>query len=141
MAFPAFLDTCVLFSSTLTDTLLRIAEGDAFRPQWSAGVLAELRVVLEREAGLPPERADRRIVHMQSAFLAAEVTGYETLIDAMTCDRKDRHGLTAAVASGSEVLVTFNVNDVPPDSWRLMTSVWSARTRSSSTSSTCTRRQ
>jgi len=113
MAFPAFLDACVLFSSTLTDTLLRIAEGEAFRPQWSAGVLAEHRLVLEREAGLPLERADRRIAHMQAAFPTAEVTGYEALIDAMTCDPKDRHVLAAAVAGGSEVLVTFNINDFP----------------------------
>ena len=56
MAFPAFLDTCTLFSATLTDTLLRIAEEGAFNPQWSAGVLAELQTVLEREAGLTPER-------------------------------------------------------------------------------------
>ena len=43
--FPAFLDTCVLYSSTLRDTLLRIAEADAFRPLWSADVLAELKSV------------------------------------------------------------------------------------------------
>jgi hypothetical protein len=39
VAFPAFLDTCVLFSPTLTDTLLRIAEEGAFRPRWSSEVL------------------------------------------------------------------------------------------------------
>lgn len=32
MAFPALLDTCVLFSPTLTDTLLRVAEEGAFSP-------------------------------------------------------------------------------------------------------------
>lgn len=57
--FPAFLDTCVLYSATLRDTLLRIAEERAFRPQWSADVLAELRSVLIREAGLDAVRAER----------------------------------------------------------------------------------
>lgn len=116
MAFPAFLDTCVLFSATLTDTLLRIAEEDAFRPQWSASVLAELQTVLEREAGLDRQRAARRISRMQAAFPAAEVTGYQSLTDAMTCDPKDRHVLAAAVAGGSQVLVTFNIGDFPDDS-------------------------
>ena len=113
MAFPAFLDTCVLFSATLTDTLLRIAEEDAFRPLWSAGVLTELQAVLEREVGLESERAARRISHMQAAFPTAEVIDYELLIEAMTCDPKDRHVLAAAVAGGAEVLVTFNLKDFP----------------------------
>lgn len=113
MAFPAFLDTCVLFSSTLTDTVLRIAEEDAFGPQWSAGVLTELQTVLVREAGVEPERAARRIAHMRAAFPGAEVHGYESLIASMTCDSKDRHVLAAAVAGGAEVLVTFNVKDFP----------------------------
>lgn len=115
MAFPAFLDTCALFSATLTDTLLRIAEQGAFRPQWSTGVLSELQTVLEREAGLAPERASRRISQMRAAFPTAEVTDYESLVDAMTCDSKDRHVLAAAVAGGSEVLVTFNLKDFPDD--------------------------
>jgi hypothetical protein len=32
----------VLYSSTLRNTLLRIADADAFRPLWSADALAEL---------------------------------------------------------------------------------------------------
>jgi predicted nucleic acid-binding protein len=116
VAFPAFLDTCVLFSSTLTDTLLRIAEEDAFGPHWSAGVLTELHTVLEREVGLEPARATRRISQMQAAFPTAEVSGYESLTEAMTCDPKDRHVLAAAVAGGSAVLVTFNLGDFPEDS-------------------------
>ena len=32
MAFPAFLDTCTLFGAYLCDTLLRLAEAEAFRP-------------------------------------------------------------------------------------------------------------
>ncbi|HEY1133265.1 MAG TPA: hypothetical protein VGE77_01695 [Nocardioides sp.] len=42
MAFPAFLDTCVLFGQTLNDVLLRIADEDAFSPMWSAEVLGEI---------------------------------------------------------------------------------------------------
>ncbi|MGB7961567.1 MAG: PIN domain-containing protein [Propionicimonas sp.] len=106
--FPAFLDTCVLYSATLRDTVLRIAEERAFRPQWSADVLAELRAALVREAGLEPVRAERVVSQMQRAFPDAEVTDYATLVTAMTCHPKDRHVLAAAVAGGSQVVVTFN---------------------------------
>jgi hypothetical protein len=42
VAFPAFLDTCVLYPAYLCDTLLRLAEAAAYRPLWSDDVLAEL---------------------------------------------------------------------------------------------------
>jgi hypothetical protein len=44
------------------------------------------------------------------------VTGYESLIDGMTNDGKDRHVLAAAVRANAEVLVTFNVRDFPEPS-------------------------
>lgn len=50
---------------------------------------------------------------MRRAFLDAEVHGYDTLIEEMTCDAKDRHVLAAAVRSHAEVLVTFNLTDFP----------------------------
>jgi predicted nucleic acid-binding protein len=53
---------------------------------------------------------------MQSAFPDAEVTGYDGLIDQMTCDPKDRHVLAAAVRSNAEVIVTFNLQDFPLES-------------------------
>jgi hypothetical protein len=48
VAFPAFLDTCVLFPACLCDTMLRLAEASACRPLWSADVFAELRRNLMR---------------------------------------------------------------------------------------------
>lgn len=111
--FPAFLDTCALYSSTLRDTLLRIAEAGAFRPLWSANVLAELKSVLEREAHLDPAKASRLVYQMQQAFPTAEVVDYRGLVDAMTCHPKDRHVLAAAVAGGAQVVVTFNLKDFP----------------------------
>lgn len=110
--FPAFLDTCSLFGAYLCDTLLRLAEAGAYRPLWSAGVLGELeRSLLER--GLPEQAVTHRIGEMRRTFPDAEVTGYDTLVEAMTCDPKDRHVLAAAVRSDAEVLVTFNVSDFP----------------------------
>lgn len=113
MAFTAFLDTNALYGEYLCDTLLRLAEAGAYRPQWSAGVLEELERNLVEKAGLATESARRRISAMQRAFPDAEVQGYETLIESMTCDAKDRHVLAAAVRGQSEVLVTFNGDDFP----------------------------
>jgi predicted nucleic acid-binding protein len=96
VAFPAFLDTCVLYPAYLCDTLLRLAEVSAYRPLWSTQVLDELRRNLV-ERGLPPDRVDRRITQMTRSFPDAMVTGYESLIDGMSNDPKDRHVLAAAV--------------------------------------------
>ncbi len=112
MSFPAFFDTCVLYPAYLCDTLLRLAEAAAYRPLWSADVLAELRRnLIERD--IPPERVDRRLANMTRSCPDALVVGYESLIDAMTNDAKDRHVLAAAVRANAEVLVTFNVRDFP----------------------------
>jgi predicted nucleic acid-binding protein len=112
VAFPAFLDTCVLYPAYLCDTLLRLAEAEAYRPLWSADVLAELRRNLI-ERGLGPDRVDRRIAQMTRSFPDAAVTGYESLIGGMTNDPKDRHVLAAAVRANAEVVVTFNLADFP----------------------------
>lgn len=112
MAFPAFLDTCVLYPAYLCDTLLRLAESESYRPLWSADVLTELRTNLI-EQGLDADNVHYRIGEMRRAFPDAEVAGYESLIDVMTNDDKDRHVLAAAVRANAEVVVTFNVADFP----------------------------
>ncbi|MPZ65680.1 MAG: PIN domain-containing protein [Pseudonocardiaceae bacterium] len=110
MAFPAFLDTCVLFPAYLTDTALRLAAARTYRPLWSAGVFEELRRNLI-EVGIEVAAVDRRIGRMREAFPDAEVSGYEALVPAMTNDPKDRHVLAAAVRARAEVIVTFNLKD------------------------------
>ena len=112
VAFPALLDTCVLYPAYLCDTLLRLAEAEAYRPLWSADILTELRRNVV-EAGIPADRVDRRIANMCRSFPDATVAGYESLIDGMTNDPKDRHVLAAAVRANAEVIVTFNLRDFP----------------------------
>lgn len=51
MAFPA-LHTCVLYPAYLCDTLLRLAEAEAYRPLWSEGIMTELHRNLLRR-GIP----------------------------------------------------------------------------------------
>jgi predicted nucleic acid-binding protein len=114
--FPAFLDTCSIFPAYLCDTLLRLAEAGTYRPLWSAGVLEELERNLVEERGLSSEAVAYRVGEMRRSFPDAEVSGYDMLIEAMTCDRKDRHVLAAAVRGDAEVLVTFNTSDFPTES-------------------------
>lgn len=84
MAFPAFLDTCVLFPQYLNDTLLTQADTGTFRPLWSRDVLAELGRALDRETEMTPRQIEHRLDRMRRAFPDAEVDGYEHLVDGMT---------------------------------------------------------
>lgn len=116
MSFPVFFDTCVLYGATLNDTILRLAEARAFRPLWSQDVLEELHRNLAVIETVGPQGASHRLAAMRAAFPEAIISDYEQLIPSMTCDPKDRHVLAAAVRSGCEVLVTFNLRDFPADS-------------------------
>jgi predicted nucleic acid-binding protein len=111
VAFPAFLDTCVLFPQYLNDTLLTQAAAGTFRPLWSKGVLDELGRVLHDKTEMTPEQVAHRLNRMRRAFPDAEVQGYEHLIEGMSNDLKDRHVLAAAVRGNAEVLVTANLGD------------------------------
>lgn len=113
--FPVFLDTCVLYGAYLADTMLCLAETGTYRPLWSADVLEELeRNLLKRD--LPARAVAHRVREMRRAFPDAEVSGYEPLIDTMTCDPKDRHVLAAAVSGDAKTLLTFNIKDFPESS-------------------------
>lgn len=115
MHFPVFLDTCVLYPIVLTDTLLRVAEQQVFRPYWSGDVMDELQRNLGHNPHVGRQAARRRINAMNRAFPDATVTGYEALIEGMECDEKDRHVMAAAVHSECQVVVTYNLKDFPAE--------------------------
>ena len=114
MAFPAFLDACVLLPMSLTDTMLRLAQAKTYRPLWSAQVLDEVERNLPKVSGaVTPDKARHRIDAMRGAFPDAMITGYEELVHTMTNHEKDRHVLAAAVRGSAEVIVTANTKDFP----------------------------
>jgi len=116
VAFSAVLDTNVLYPFSLRDTLLRLAELELYAPLWSNRILEEMtrNLVAHR---LTEAQAARIEAAMREAFEEAEVDAAEIarLEPAMTNDEKDRHVLAAAVAADSEVIVTFDLNDFPPE--------------------------
>lgn len=116
MAFPAILDACVLVPYDIADLLLRLAHEKTYRPLWSSDILKETERTLVTKLGMPPEKVHRRLQRMRQHFLDAEVEGYEDLIEAMTCDEKDRHVLATAVRANASVIVTANVKDFPASS-------------------------
>lgn len=116
MAFSAVLDANVLYPFSLRDSLLRLAELELYTPLWSARILEEMtRNLVEKR--ITEEQAARIEQAMRQAFEEAEVdpAEIERLEPAMTNDPKDRHVLAAAVAADSELIVTFDLDDFPPE--------------------------
>jgi predicted nucleic acid-binding protein len=116
VAFRVLLDACVLVPYDLSNVLLNLAEQELFHPLWSEEILEETERALVEKLGLTSERAHRRIGRMKEAFPEAMVENYQGLTRAMTCHRKDRHVLAAAVKGGAQVIVTANLKDFPDDS-------------------------
>lgn len=116
MPFSAVLDANVLYPFSLRDTLLRLAELELYTPLWSNRVLDEMTRNLS-EHRLTDAQAASIEQAMRTAFEEAEVEAseIERLEPAMTNDPKDRHVLAAAVAADSELIVTFNLDDFPPE--------------------------
>jgi predicted nucleic acid-binding protein len=121
--FSALLDTCVLVPSRARDVLLEIASTSVCRPLWSTEILAELdrtlRLLLAKR-GASPEETDayltRLFRQMETAFPDALVTGWEPLVATVQLpDPDDRHVVAAAWAGRSDVIVTENLADFPPD--------------------------
>ncbi|PSR31228.1 MAG: PIN domain-containing protein [Sulfobacillus benefaciens] len=123
MAFVAFLDACVLFPPNLRDVILTVAETGICQIRWSPDVLDEMQRNVVKRATVEDSAAAesgaqylRRV--MEDAFPEAMVERalYEHFIVMMPNDKKDRHVLAAAIASGADVLVTANLKDfaVPP---------------------------
>ncbi len=109
----AVLDACALVPIRLATTLLWFAEAGLFRPLWSNQILDEVERSLPK-LGVDPDRARRRVEKMRDAFgVEALVDGFQTLIDEMACDPKDRHVLAVAVHEQADAVVTFNLKDFP----------------------------
>ena len=115
--FTALYDACVLYPAPLRDFLMRLALTDLYRARWTDRIHDEwIEALLDRRPDLDQECLERTRTLMNSNVRDCLVTGYESLIDALTLpDPDDRHVLAAAIRTRAHVIVTFNLDDFPED--------------------------
>ena len=111
----AVLDANVLFSASLRDFLLWLADSEAFFPYWTEKIQNEwVHRLLEKQSHLKPEKLERTCRIMDSRFPKSLVRGYESIIQTLQLpDAKDRHVLAAAIHKKAKYIVTFNLKDFP----------------------------
>lgn len=105
----AFLDTCVLYPPILRDLLLGLADRGLFDPLWSESVAAEWLTVTGRRGEPGAAEALARMARRWPQGVAP--AGEPQLLDLP--DPHDRHVLAAAIAGGTDLLVTQNLRDFP----------------------------
>ncbi|WP_419849223.1 PIN domain-containing protein [Candidatus Poriferisocius sp.] len=115
MSFDATYDACVLHPAGLRDFLVRLAMTGLFRAHWSQDILDEMiSSILARRPDLDEAQLSRTRELMCDAVPDSVTTGYEDLIEGLNLpDPNDRHVLAAAIRSGSQVIVTENIDDFP----------------------------
>jgi len=116
-SFTALYDACTLYPAPLRDLLMHLALTDLFRARWSDQIHDEwIRNVLEDRPDLKQEQLERTRSLMNAHVRDCLVTGYEDLIEGLTLpDPDDRHVLAAAIRGSASVIVTFNLDDFPPE--------------------------
>jgi predicted nucleic acid-binding protein len=113
----AVYDANILYPAPLRDLFIRIAQTGLVRARWTETIHDEwTRNVIKDNPQLSPERVARTRTLMNEAVRDCLVTGYEDLIDSLSLpDPDDRHVLAAAIRTGAEVIVTFNLKDFPAE--------------------------
>jgi predicted nucleic acid-binding protein len=115
MAFTVVYDACVLFPAPLRDLLLRVASLGLVRARWTELILDEtFRSLQASRPDLAAAALQRTRSLMNAAVRDCLVTGFESLVDGVTLpDPDDRHVVAAAIRSGAQVIVTWNLKDFP----------------------------
>ena len=111
----ALLDANVLYPAPLRDLLMHLATARLYQARWSAQIHEEwIRNLLLNRPNLTRQQLESTRDMMNSAVPTALVEGYERWMpDLQLPDADDRHILAAAIESGADVIVTFNIRDFP----------------------------
>lgn len=110
-----FLDANVIYSITLTDALLTLAEHDLFLPLWTPNVLQEAQEAASRTLPDAAQQAFRkRLIMMDQAFPESSIHVEESEWSQFDLpDPDDRHVLAAAAQGQANALATRNIKDFP----------------------------
>lgn len=111
----ALLDANVLYSATVRDLLLTLAEAALLAPRWTIEIHNEwIANLLRKRPDLDPAALARTRAAMDAAFPEALVRGYERHTPHLQLpDAGDAHVLAAAIEAGAAVIVTFNLRHFP----------------------------
>jgi len=115
--YPVVLDACVLYPNLLRDLLMWLGKSRLYQPKWTAIIHDEWQRNLHSNR---PEISREKLKHiealMNKALPDALITGFEPLISSISLpDADDRHVVAAAIKCKAEVIVTFNMQDFPPE--------------------------
>ncbi len=118
--FAAVYDACVFYPAPLRDLLMQLALSDLFRAKWTDDIHDEwTRSLLKVRPDLSSKQLQRTRDLMDANVRDCLVRGYEELIPSLHLpDADDRHVLAAAIRSGADVIVTFNLSDFPSETLR-----------------------
>lgn len=109
------LDACVLFSPSIRDLLLYIAQVGLIRPRWSDMIHEEwIHAVLRSRPDIGRKKLEETRQTMDEYFRDSLIAGFEHLIPNMQLpDEKDRHVLALAIHTKAALIVTDNLRDFP----------------------------
>ncbi len=115
MPFSALYDACVLYPFEIRDVLMVAARTRYFAVYWTDEILEECARNLIADGRATRSGMDRMFRDMKDLYRRATIprSDYEHLIEAMTCNKDDRHVLAAAVAKKVDVIVTYNHRHFP----------------------------
>ena len=114
MRYTVVFDACVLYPAPLRDFLLRLSMTGLFAAKWTNQIHDEwIRNVLMSRPELKDKLSRTREL-MDKAVPDSLVAGYEPLMENLQLpDTDDRHVLAAAIRSGAQAIITFNLKDFP----------------------------
>ena len=110
----AVLDACVLYPTVLREILQKAGEAGLYQPVFSDRILREWVLATAKLGPAAPVIAEGEAAELLAAFpRGLERAHPEIEARLLLPDPNDRHVLASAIASGADVIVTFNAQDFP----------------------------
>lgn len=119
MTIPVVLaDANILFSRTLRDCFLYVADAGAIEIHWSQQILDEMSRNLRGRLALD-HAATERLEELMNDFIEYALVDVDpadvTIVEAVEMDAGDRHVLAAALSTDADILLTENTKHFPHD--------------------------